>query len=96
MPDLLTLAAMKFYAMGRRAKWKDYVDIYFLLKDYFTISEVSGRATELFEDAYSEKLFRQQLAYFEDIDYSEPLEWVGQPVTNEDIKTNLLDLSLSF
>jgi len=26
MPDLLTLAAMKFYAMGCIAKWKDYVD----------------------------------------------------------------------
>ncbi len=28
MPDLLTLAAMKAYALGRRAKWKDYVDLY--------------------------------------------------------------------
>jgi hypothetical protein len=96
MPDLLTLAAMKFYAMGRRAKWKDYVDIYFLLKNHFTIAEVSVKATELFEDSYSEKLFRQQLAYFEDIDYSEPLEWVGQSVTKEDIKATLLDLSISF
>jgi hypothetical protein len=96
MPDLLTLAAMKFYVMGRRAKWKDYVDIYFLLKDHFTIAEVSVKATELFEDAYSEKLFRQQLAYFEDIDYSEPLEWVGQSVTKETIKATLLDLSISF
>ena len=25
MPDLLTLAAMKSFALGRRAKWKDYV-----------------------------------------------------------------------
>lgn len=27
MPDLLTLAAMKAYALGRRAKWKDYEEI---------------------------------------------------------------------
>lgn len=27
MPDLLHLAAMKAYALGRRAKWKDYVDL---------------------------------------------------------------------
>ncbi len=96
MPDLLTLAAMKFYAMGRRAKWKDYVDIYFLLREHFTIPEVSVRATELFGDGYSEKLFRQQLAYFENIDYSEPLEWVSNAVTEENIKNTLLDLSLSF
>ncbi len=29
MPDLLSLAAMKAFALGRRAKWKDYVDLYF-------------------------------------------------------------------
>ena len=28
--DLLDLAAMKAYALGRRSKWKDYVDLYFL------------------------------------------------------------------
>ena len=31
LPSLLTLAAMKAYALGRRSKWKDYVDLYFLL-----------------------------------------------------------------
>jgi len=28
LPDIPTLAAMKLFALGRRAKWKDYVDIY--------------------------------------------------------------------
>ena len=40
LPDLLTLAAMKAYALGRRAKWKDYVDLYFVMKDYYDISKV--------------------------------------------------------
>src|SRR3989338_6651200 len=35
MPDLLTLAAMKAYALGVRAKWKDYVDLYFIIKDFY-------------------------------------------------------------
>jgi hypothetical protein len=96
MPDLLTLAAMKFYAMGRRAKWKDYVDIYFLLNDHFTIEEVSQKARALFEGGYSEKLFRQQLAYFEDIDYSEPIEWVQTPVSEDTIKESLTNISLNF
>ena len=26
--NLLSLSAMKAYALGRRAKWKDYVDLY--------------------------------------------------------------------
>ena len=36
LPTLLDLAAMKAFAMGRRSKWKDYVDLYFLLKNHFT------------------------------------------------------------
>ena len=32
LPSLLQLAAMKAYALGRRSKWKDYVDLYFLLR----------------------------------------------------------------
>src|SRR3989338_3189846 len=35
--DLLTLAAMKAYALGRRAKWKDYVDMYFIFKNSHSI-----------------------------------------------------------
>ena len=35
------LAAMKAYALGRRAKWKDYVDLYFILRDFCTLQEVT-------------------------------------------------------
>jgi hypothetical protein len=34
MPSLLDLAAMKAYALGGRAKWRDYVDLYFIMKDH--------------------------------------------------------------
>lgn len=30
MPTLLDLAAMKAFAFSQRAKWKDYVDVYFI------------------------------------------------------------------
>ena len=96
IPSLLTLAAMKFYAMGRRAKWKDYVDIYLLLKNHFSIKEVSEKAIELFKDGYAEKLFRQQLSYFEDIDYSEIVEWISAETNNQVIKKELTEFSLQF
>jgi hypothetical protein len=44
MPDLLTLAAMKAFALGRRAKWKDYVDLYFVIKFHFTVQEIANKA----------------------------------------------------
>ena len=74
LPKLIDLAAMKAYAMGRRSKWKDYVDIYFILKEYFSVSQISFQATHLFGQFFSEKLFRAQLSFFDDIDYSEPIE----------------------
>ena len=61
MPNLTDLAAMKAYALGRRAKWKDYVDLYWLLKYHCALNDISRRASEIFGSLYSEKLFRQQL-----------------------------------
>ena len=96
LPSLLELAAMKAYALGRRSKWKDYVDLYFLLTGFFTIEEVSKCAEYLFGELYSEKLFRSQLCYFDDIDYSETVDFVisNQP-SEEVIKKTLTELALA-
>ena len=94
LPSLLDLAAMKAYALGRRSKWKDYVDLYFLLTGHFTIAEISHRAEELFGELYSEKLFRSQLCYFEDVDYSEEVEYIiPNPPTEEQIQNMLTELA---
>ena len=95
MPDLLTLAAMKAYALWRRAKWKDYVDLYFLLRDRFTFDQIIQKAKSLFGQMISEKLFRSQLAFHEDIDYSEPIEYMpGFEASGREIKDFLIDKSL--
>jgi hypothetical protein len=87
---------MKAYALGRRSKWKDYVDLYFILKDYYSISQISARASEIFEQLFSEKLFRTQLNYFKDIDYSEQVEYIGTPVPEDVIRTFLNEKSLEI
>lgn len=86
MPDILTLSAMKAYSLGRRSKWKDYVDLYFVLKDYFSVSEVAARAREIFGGEFNERLFRSQLCFFEDIDYSESVDFVDEAIDNTTIK----------
>jgi hypothetical protein len=92
LPTLLTLAAMKAYALGRRAKWKDYVDLYFILRTHYSITEISNEAQKIFGHLFSEKLFLQQLAFHQDIDYSEPVEYLTAPVPNDDeIKNFLID-----
>ena len=95
IPDLLTLAAMKAYALGMRAKWKDFVDLYFILKDHFSVSQISEQSKQIFGTAFNEKLFRNQLAYFEGIDYTEKVEYLpGFEVEDEIIRKKLTDFSL--
>jgi len=89
LPTLLDLTAMKAYALGRRAKWKDYIDLYFILQYHFSLTQICNRATELFKDLFSEKLFRSQLSFFDDIDYSEEVNYVVNPVHDEQIMTFL-------
>jgi len=96
MPNLLSLAAMKAFALGRRAKWKDYVDMYFILRDHFTIAEISRESEKLFQHQFSEKLFRQQLAYHQDIDFTEPVEFLGEPVPENTIKEFLIEAAIDF
>lgn len=91
MPTLLSLAAMKAFALGRRAKWKDYVDLFFILKDYYTIEEIATEANNIFGQLFSEKLFREQLAFHHDIDYTEPVEYLVASIPDEEIKNFLID-----
>jgi hypothetical protein len=91
IPSLLSLAAMKAFALGRRAKWKDYVDLYFILNDYYTIQEICREAEKIFNRQFSEKLFRQQLAFHRDIDYTEPVEYIVTAVPDDEIKEFLID-----
>lgn len=93
LPSLLDLAAMKAYALGRRSKWKDYVDLYFLLKDYFSLQEIIAQTEAIFRQGFNSKLFREQLCYFEDMDYSEGIDFANQPVYDEIIKEFLVKQS---
>lgn len=94
LPSLLDLAAMKAYALGRRSKWKDYVDLYFITKYHYTLDVIQHRAFNLFGNLFSDKLFRSQLSYFDDVDYSEEVDYlVDTPPSDNEIKEHLTMLS---
>ncbi len=95
LPDLLQLAAMKAFALGRRSKWKDYVDLYFIIKNFYGISEIANQANSIYKSLFSEKLFRAQLCYFDDIDYSEEVDFIVEiPPDKSEIKTLLCNVAL--
>lgn len=95
MPSLLQLAAMKVHALGGRAKWKDYVDLYFIFKYHFSISDVSNEAKKLFKGEFNERLLRQQLHTFDDINYSEMPEFMNESISEDTIKSFLKKISTS-
>jgi hypothetical protein len=96
MPDLLTLAAMKAFALGGRGKWKDYVDLYFIIKDHYSIAEIAHRAKELFDQSFNPLLFYKQICFFADINYSDVVNYLPGFETSEDtIKAFLIDVAMS-
>lgn len=96
MPDDLSIAAMKAFALGRRSKWKDYVDLYFVLKQH-SLQEIIDQAHKYYgEGEFSDKLFRGQLDFHRDINYIEPVDWMpGFEVSQEEILSSLSKISLS-
>ena len=97
IPSLIDLAAMKAYALGRRSKWKDYVDLFFLVTEHYTIKQISARATEIFGELFSEKLFRSQLCYFDDVDYTEQVDYIiANPPSDDKIKQTLTEFAVEI
>lgn len=96
LPNLLTLAAMKAFAFGQRAKWKDYVDMYFIMRDFHSLADISAHATALFKGEFNAKLFRSQLSFFDDVSYKERVMFKpGFEVPDEEIKRMLTEWSLA-
>ncbi len=67
--DLDDLAANKAYTIGRRPAWRDYVDLFFFLKwNLYDINKIIKLTNEKFQGEFNEKLFLEQLVYYDDID----------------------------
>jgi len=65
------IAADKAYTVGRRAAWRDYIDLFFILKNKTVdIFELIRLGEKKFGVEFNPKLFLEQLIYFEDIEVS--------------------------
>jgi len=85
------LLANKAYALGRRKTWRDYVDIYWALKNnLIDLKKLITITEQKFDGVFSAKLFLEQLVYFSDVAEIE-VDWTGEKVENEDIKKYLFD-----
>ncbi len=96
LPSLLNLASMMTYALGGRAKWKDYVDLYFILKNHFSLNQIIDNTDIVFGNFFNAKLLLEQLSFYEDIDNSEPVIYLNEKPSDEKIKTFLTETALNF
>lgn len=66
--NLADLASNKAYTVGRRGVWRDYVDLFFLLKENcVNLAQVIKETEKRFGSDFSPKLFLEQLIYVKDI-----------------------------
>lgn len=62
------ISADKAYTLGRRPVWRDYVDLFFLLKDkHANLKQIIKDARKKFNTLFEPKLFLEQLTFYEDI-----------------------------
>ena len=83
--DWRDIAADKAYTLGRRPIYRDYVDIFFIIKKGHSLKDILSDAKRKFSGLFSEKLFLGQLIYFGDIqDFK--IEFLEKEYAPEEIK----------
>ena len=62
------IAIKKAYTIGRRGEYRDYFDLYVILKDnYMNLSELIQTTKKIYGSVFDEKIFLTQLVYFDDL-----------------------------
>lgn len=83
------LAANKAMTIGKRGAWRDYVDIFFLLREkLYSIETLISLAEKKFAGMFSEKLFLEQLVYFDDLDIA-AITFIKESYDEKEIKSFL-------
>lgn len=68
LASISDIAADKAETIGRRAIWRDYIDIFSLLKcELFSLEEIIASAKKKFAGEFNELLFLEQLVFFKDL-----------------------------
>lgn len=75
------IASTKAFSIGRRATLKDYVDLYFILKEkHCSLEKIIEVCKKKFKDEFNQRLFLEQLIYLKDIE-DVPIEFLKEKPT---------------
>lgn len=83
------IVADKAETIGRRAVWRDYVDIFLLLKSKnYTLKRIIDLGKKKFKGEFVEMQFLEQLRYFDDLQIV-PIDFTKKKYSDEEIKNYL-------
>lgn len=78
------IAIKKAYTIGRRGEYRDYFDLYSIFKkESLNLTDLIRDAKEIYGSIFEEKIFLQQLVYFDDL-----LNFEIAPIRNEFLPTS--------
>ncbi len=93
---LKDLASDKAATIGRRGAWRDYVDVFFLLKNRIVdLKTLIKETKKRFGAEFAPKLFLEQLTYYEDIaDFK--IDFIGESYLPKEIQGFFKKTVISF
>lgn len=94
--DKRDIAADKAMTLGRRNVWRDYVDLYVILKyKHMTLAELISVAQKKFNNEFSPKLFLEELSYTDDV-RDTSAEWTSGAVDRKEITDFLEQEAIAY
>lgn len=90
------IALDKAFTIGRRALWRDYVDLFFVLKlGHTDILELTKLSQKKFGVEFNPKLFLEQLVYFKDLQITK-ISFIKETHSPGEIQAFLKDQARKF
>lgn len=80
------ILADKAHTLGRRAVWRDYGDIYYVLKEnILSIEALITNAKKKFGGEFVTEQFLEQLVYYDDVEIVQ-INWLGKEYSTKEIQ----------
>ena len=73
------IAATKAYALGRRGSYRDYFDLYVIIKSgHAALPDIIKWCRKKYGEVFSERMFLEQLTYMDDMESGEKLKFIDE------------------
>ena len=96
LSSIFDILADKAHTIGRRAIWRDYVDVFYVLRhNHMNITDIISDAQNKFKGEFVAEQFLEQLVYYDDIEVVD-IDWLKEDYTTKEIKAFLQEKVQDF